>query len=82
MGRSKKRPIWNYKQRVEAIKPENLGVKIQDTMLKEKHINGIFGTTWKILKYIRMSFHYMDEDMRKIIIMIIKQLHGPLTRKT
>ena len=49
---------------------------IQDSLSPEKHINRIFGDTFRMLRNIRMAFHLLDKDMmRKIIItMIIQKL--------
>ena len=47
---------------------KDLGVVIQDTLSPERHINGIFGSTYKLLTNIRVAFTYMDKEMMKNII--------------
>ena len=41
---------------------------IQDTLSPERHINGIFGSTYGLLTNIRVAFHYLDTSMMKKII--------------
>ena len=49
------RPSWTYKLRENiisiAIKEKNLGVVIQNNLSPEKHINIIFGDTFRMLRY-------------------------------
>ena len=46
---------------------------MQDTLRPERHINNIFGATYKILANIRVAFSYMDKSMmKKIITSIIR----------
>ena len=45
-----------------------LGVVIQDTLSPERHINQLFGSTYRMLTNIRVAFHYMDKDMMKKIL--------------
>ena len=58
IGKSKNRPSWNYKLGEETIRKSNeekdLGVVIQDTLSPERHINGIFGATYNLLKNINI----------------------------
>ena len=71
MGKSARRPAWNYKMGEEVItkrKEKDLGVIIQDNLSPEKHINGIFGSTYNFLSNIRVAFHHMDKDMMKKIM--------------
>ena len=77
MGRSKNRPIEEYKlgnEQISAVNNErDLGVLIEDSLLPEKHINRIFGETYGLLQNIRYAFHYMDIDMmHKIITSLIR----------
>ena len=71
-GKSKKRPSWTYKMGAETIlrskEEKDLGVMIQDTLSPEKHINGLFGSTYNLLTNIRVAFNYMDKEMMKKII--------------
>ena len=63
MGESEMRPSWTYK----------LGQYIISIEKEEKHIDEIFGDTFRMLRYIQMAFHFLDIDiMRKIITMIIR----------
>ena len=41
---------------------------IQDTLSPERHINQIFGSTYRTLINIRVAFHYMDKEMMKKIL--------------
>ncbi len=72
MGRSKRRPSWEYKMGGITIpkskEEKDLGVIIQDTLSPEKHINGIFGSTYNLLANIRVAFNYLDKEMMKKII--------------
>ena len=47
IGKSKRRPKWNYKVGQEEIpktkEEKDLGVVIQDTLNPEQHINKLFG---------------------------------------
>ena len=47
---------------------KDLGVVIQDTLSPERHINQIFGSTYRTLTNIKVAFHYMDKDMLKKIL--------------
>ena len=71
-GKSKKRPSWIYRMGTEPVlkskDEKDLGVVIQDTLSPERHINGIFGSTYHLLTNIRVAFHYMDKEMMKNII--------------
>ena len=56
IGKSKRRPKWNYKigQEIPKTKEEkDLGVMIQDTLNPEQHINKLFGSTYRMLADIR-----------------------------
>ena len=76
MGKSAMRPSWMYKigENIISIAKEekDLGVVIQDNLSLEKHIDRIFGDTFTILRNIRMAFHFLDKDMRKIITTMIR----------
>ena len=80
MGKSVMRSLWTYKvgENITSIAKEdkNLGVVIQDNLSPEKHIDGLFGDAFIMLRNIRMAFHFLDKDMmRKIITtMIIPKL--------
>ena len=67
MGESGMRPTWTYKlgEHIISIKKKikDLGVVIQDNLLPEKHIDKIFVYTFIMLKNIRMTFHFLEEDM-------------------
>lgn len=71
-GKSKNRPLWTYKMGGETIiksrEEKDLGVMIQDTLSPERHIKGIFGSTYNLLTNIRIAFSYMDKEMMKNII--------------
>ena len=41
---------------------------IQDTLSPERHINKLFGSTYRMLTNIRVVFHYMDKDMMRRIL--------------
>ena len=45
-----------------------MGVVIQDNLSPEKHINRIFGDIIKMLRNIRMAFHFLDKDMRRKVM--------------
>ena len=73
------RPSWTYKlgkilYHISIAKKEkDLEVVIQDNLSSEKLINRIFGDTFRMLRNIRMAFHFLDKDiMRKIITTIIR----------
>ncbi|MPC13151.1 hypothetical protein E2C01_005872 [Portunus trituberculatus] len=70
MGKSNRRPMWVYKIGEEIImkkgEEKDLGVIIQDTLTPERHINGLFASTYKILTNIRVVFTYMDKSYDKI----------------
>ena len=72
MGKSGMRPSWTYKlgQNIISIWKEdkNLWVVIEDNLSTEKHIDIIFGDTFKILRNIWMSFNFLDKDTMKKII--------------
>ena len=44
---------------------KDVGVIIQDTLSLERHISGIFGSTYRMLSNIRVAFCYMDKDMMR-----------------
>ena len=71
MGKSEARPMYTYKMGDAIISRESeekdLGVFIQDNLSPEKHINKIFGDTFRTLRNIEVAFHYMDKDMLKKI---------------
>ena len=72
LGKSKRRPKWNYKMGQQEIlktkEEKDLGVVIQDILSPEQHINQIFGSTYRTLTNIGVAFHYMDKDMMKNIL--------------
>ena len=72
MGKSEMRPSWTYKMGDDIIsratEEKDLGVVIQDNLSPEKHINRIFGDTYRMLRNIRVAFHFLDKDMMKKII--------------
>ena len=72
MGKSKRRPTFDYKMGRETIlksrEERDLGIVVQDTLSPEKHINGIFASTYRTLANIRVAFNYMDTNMMKKII--------------
>ena len=73
IGKSKRRPKWNYRIGQEEIpktkEEKDLGVVIQDTLNPaEQHINKLLGSTYKMLANIRVAYHYMDKDMMKRIL--------------
>lgn len=77
MGKSERRPTWNYKLGSEVVlkgnEEKDLGVIIQDKLLAEKHISRITGETYNLLIRMRMVFNYMDEDMmKKLIVGLIR----------
>ena len=41
---------------------------IQDNLSPEKHIDRIFGDTFRMLRNIQMAFHFLDKDMMRKII--------------
>ncbi len=43
-------------------------VVLQDNLSPEKHINKIFGDTYKMLRNIRVAFHFLDKDMMEKMI--------------
>ena len=42
-----------------------MGVVIEDNLLPEKHINRIFGDTFRMLRNIQMAFNFLNKDMMK-----------------
>ena len=71
------RPSWTYKlgENIISIEKEekDLGVVIQDNLSPEKHIDRIFGDTFRMLRNIRMAIHFLNQDMmRKIIPTMIR----------
>ena len=73
MGKSIRRPSWNYRIGEEMItkskEEKDLGVIIQDTLTPDRHIGGIFGASYRMLTNIRIAFNYLDKDIMKRIIM-------------
>ncbi|MPC91532.1 hypothetical protein E2C01_086576 [Portunus trituberculatus] len=67
LGKSKRRPVWNYLMGEEQImkteEEKNLGVVIQENLNPVKHISKIFGLAYKTLTNIRVAIQYMDKDM-------------------
>ena len=64
MGKSKYRPCKTYKMGEKIIKEvteeKDLGVIIQNDLSPEKHVNKIFGKTYKMLQNIGLAFYYLD----------------------
>ena len=60
---------WMYKlgENIISIAKEekDLVVVIQDNLSPEKHINIIFGDTFRILRNIRMAFNILNKDIKK-----------------
>lgn len=77
MGEKKKvgrngRCEYDYKIVIEMIcrrvERKDLGVTFSENMLPDKHINILTGQTLNLLRNIRMTLVYQDEErMRKII---------------
>ncbi len=70
-GKSAMRPTWIYKMGNDisrSTEEKDLGVMLQDNLLPDKHINKIFGDTYKMLRTLRVAFHFLDKDMMKKII--------------
>ena len=70
LGKSKRRPVWNYimmgEEQIKKTKEEkDLRVIIQENLNPEKIISMIFGLSYKILTNIRVAFHYIDKDVMK-----------------
>ena len=63
------RPSWTYMlgQTIIAIAKEekDLKIVIQDNLSAEEHIDKIFGDTFRMLRNIRMAFHFLDNDMMR-----------------
>ena len=80
MGKNALKPLLMYKLGENIIsiekKEKNLGVVIQDNLSPEKHIDRIFGDTFRMLRNIWMAFHFLNRDMMGKIIstMIIAAL--------
>ena len=77
MGTSGKRPTWTYKMGNDKISRVNeekdIGILIQDNLSPEKHIDKIFGDTYRMLRNIRVAFYFLDKEMmRKIIMTMIR----------
>ncbi len=47
---------------------KDLGVTITDKLAFGKHINGITGETYNLLRNIKATFTYLDEEMVKKLI--------------
>ena len=76
-GKSKKRPVWQYKLGNETIpsadKEKDLGVVINDKLEPEDHINQITGKMHNLLANMKIAFTYIDASMvRKIITTFIR----------
>ena len=77
IGRSKKRPTWNYtmgdKVMEKRKEEKDLGVIIQDTLSPTRHIDEKYASTSRMLTNIRVAFRYMDKDMmKKILITMVR----------
>ena len=68
MGKSAIRPSWTYKlgENIISIATEekDLGIVIQDNLSPEKHIDRISDDTYRMLRNIRMAFHFLDKDKK------------------
>ena len=51
---------------------KDLRVWITDNLSPEKHINEITGDTYQLLRNIRMTSKYLDEEMINILIILIQ----------
>ena len=76
MGKSAMRSsqIYELGRNIMPIEKEKyLGVVIQDNLSPENYIDRTFGDTFKMLRNIWMTFHFLDKDMmRKILITMIR----------
>ena len=78
MGKkSAMRPSWMYRLGENIIslakEEKNLAVVMQDNLSPEKHINRIFGDTFRMLRNMRMAFNFLDKDtIRNIITTMIR----------
>ncbi|MPC80791.1 hypothetical protein E2C01_075384 [Portunus trituberculatus] len=50
---------------MEKKEEKDLGVIIQDTLIPERHIKGLFTSTYKTQTNIRVAFNYMDKSMKQ-----------------
>ncbi len=50
---------------------KDLGIKMQNTLSPEKHINKLFRETHKMLQNIK-DINFMDKEMKKIITTMIR----------
>ncbi len=64
---SKNKPRKTYRMSGEKLRVvhEEKALGVQDTLSSEKHINKMFGKTYKILLNLRASFHFMDKEITK-----------------
>ncbi len=63
-----KRPSWKYKIGeiiTKSNEEKKLGLMIQDTPSLERHINGIFGSTYILLTNINVVFNYLERNDEK-----------------
>ena len=76
IGKGIRRPNLNYRMGTEEIvntrEEKDLGVTVQDNLAPERHINRIAGETYKLLRNIRAAFNYLDENMMKLIVAMIR----------
>ena len=75
-GKSKNRISGQYKLGEEEVKKvdceKDLGVLITKNMSHDKQINKIVGETYNLLRYIRVAFTYLDEEIvKKILVTLI-----------
>jgi len=72
MMKSGRWSAWTYKMGNDVISRVNeekyLGIVIQDNLSPEKHINKIFAVRYRMLRNIRVAFHFLDKNMMKKII--------------
>ena len=72
MEKSAMRPSWMHKlgQNIISIVKEEkaLGVVIQDNLSPEKYVNTISGDTFRMLRNLWITFHFLDKDMMRKII--------------
>ncbi len=45
----------------------DLGVIIQDNLESESHVNRIFGDTYRVVRNIGITFHYMYKEFKNMI---------------
>lgn len=56
---------------------KDLGIMMQDMLSSEKHINKLFGVTYRVMQNIGVSFQYMYNKVMKKITMIEPKFEIP-----